>query len=198
MARAAADAPDDAQADTSRLASLVRAMASGERDALAAIYGETVAKVFAIARGVLRSKEDAEEIVCDVYTQAWKNAASFDPARGSVMAWLAIMARNKALDRLRQRRDLVSIDGDENQELTAMAGQAPGPEDILQRFQSGSEVRRALQTLNPERRRLLGLAFFQGLSHSEIAQVVGMPLGTVKSHVRRALAALQTTLGSQA
>jgi RNA polymerase sigma factor (sigma-70 family) len=173
----------------------VGAMAAGDDAALSLLYRHTVAQVFAIARGVLRSKEDAEEVVCDVYTHAWLRASSFDAGRGSVMAWLAVMARNRALDRLRQRRDLVSLDDERGD-----AGGAPlmidafGPEQILARFQSGTAVHRALESLTPQRRRLLSLSFFQGLSHQEIADVVGLPLGTVKSHVRRALATLQCEL----
>jgi RNA polymerase sigma factor (sigma-70 family) len=184
-----------ASADTPGLESLVGAMAAGDDAALSVLYQDTVAQVFAIARGVLRSKEDAEEIVCDVYTHAWLRASSFDAGRGSVMAWLAVMARNRALDRLRQRRDLVSLDDERSD-----AGGAPlmidasGPEQILARFQSGTAVHRALKSLTPQRRQLLSLAFFQGLSHQEIADTVGLPLGTVKSHVRRALAALQCEL----
>src|SRR5271154_3355084 len=87
---------------------LVRAMAAGDQTVLSRIYAQTAAQVFAIARGLLRSKEDAEEVVCDVYIHAWRRATSYDAARGSVMAWLAVMARNRSVDRLRQRRDALS------------------------------------------------------------------------------------------
>lgn len=184
-----------ASADTPGLESLVGAMAAGDDAALSVLYQHTVAQVFAIARGVLRSKEDAEEIVCDVYTHAWQRASSFDAGRGSVMAWLAVMARNRALDRLRQRRDLVSLDDERSDADGApLMIDASGPEQDLARSQSGSAVHRALKSLTPQRRQLLSLAFFQGLSHQEIADAVGLPLGTVKSHVRRALAALQCQL----
>jgi RNA polymerase sigma factor (sigma-70 family) len=184
-----------ASADTPGLESLVGAMAAGDHTALPALYQHTVAQVFAIARGVLRSKEDAEEVVCDVYTHAWLRASSFDAGRGSVMSWLAVMARNRALDRLRQRRDLVSLDDERSDADGApFMIDAFGPEQILARFQSGTAVHRALKSLTPQRRQLLSLAFFQGLSHQEIANAIGLPLGTVKSHVRRALAALQCEL----
>jgi RNA polymerase sigma factor (sigma-70 family) len=112
-----------------------------------------------------------------------------------VMAWLAVMARNRAVDRLRQRRELLSLDDARHGALAAsLVGETMGPEQVLAQFQSGSAVHRALQSLKPERRYLLGLAFFQGLSHQEIADATGMPLGTVKSHLRRALAALQDEL----
>lgn len=177
--------------ETRRLEDLVHAMAGGDQAALSRVYEQTATQVFAIARGMLRCKEDAEEVVCDVYSHAWQRANSYDSGRGTVMAWLAVMARNRAVDRLRQRRDALSLDDDRHGSLAAsLVGEALGPEQVLAQFQSGSAVHRALQSLSAKRRYLLGLAFFQELSHQEIAAVTGMPLGTVKSHLRRALAAL--------
>jgi RNA polymerase sigma-70 factor (ECF subfamily) len=174
-------------------------MAAGDPNALSSIYEQTVAQVFAIARAILRSKEDAEEIVCDVYTNAWVGAAKFDSTRGSVMAWLAVMARNRAIDRLRQRREHLSLDDSQHEALAgSIQGEAMGPEDLVASFQSGSAVRAALESLTPQRRRLLGLAFFQDMSHQEIADSLGMPLGTVKSHVRRALGVLHAALAVKA
>jgi RNA polymerase sigma-70 factor (ECF subfamily) len=178
-----------------RLEDLVHDMAGGDSAALSRVYEQTVAQIFAIARGMLRCKEDAEEVVCDVYTHAWQRANTYDSSRGTVMAWLAVMTRNRAVDRLRQRRDALSLDDDRHGALAAsLAGEALGPEQVLTQFQSGSAVHRALQSLSSQRRVLLGLAFFRGLSHQEIADATGMPLGTVKSHLRRALAALQGEL----
>jgi RNA polymerase sigma-70 factor (ECF subfamily) len=187
--------PSPAQGNRDGLESLVTAMAAGDPSALSAIYQQTVSQVFAIARCMLRSREDAEEIVCDVYLHAWATARNYDASRGSVMAWLAVMARNRSVDRLRQRRPLVSLDDRDNEALAGkLISATSGPEEILAMFQSGSAVHAALASLSPLRRRLLSLAFFQDLSHQEIAAALGLPLGTVKSHVRRALAALQTAL----
>jgi len=178
-----------------RLEDLVHAMAGGDRAALSDIYEQTVGQIFAIASRMLRSKEDAEEVVCDVYAHAWQRATSYDAARGSVMAWLAVMARNRSVDRLRQRRDALSLNDERHEVLAAsLVGEALGPEQVLAQFQAGSAVHRALESLSVQRRYLLGLAFFQGLSHQEIADATGMALGTVKSHLRRALAALQGEL----
>jgi RNA polymerase sigma-70 factor (ECF subfamily) len=177
------------------LEELVRAMAAGDRGALSGVYEQTVAQVYAISRRMLRCKEDAEEVVCDVYTNAWQRAATYDSSRGTVMAWLAVMARNRAVDRLRQRRESLSLDDHRHGTLAAaLMGEALGPDQLLAQFQSGTAVHRALLSLTPQRRQLLGLAFFQGLSHQEIVLATGMPLGTVKSHLRRALAALQSEL----
>jgi RNA polymerase sigma factor (sigma-70 family) len=146
---------------------------------------------------MLRCKEDAEEVVCDVYTCAWQRAKTYDSSRGTVMAWLAVMTRNRAVDRVRQRRDSLSLDDERHEALAAsLAGQTLGPEEVLTQFQSGSAVHRALRSLSAQRRYLLGLAFFRGLSHQEIADTTRLPLGTVKSHLRRALAALQGELAA--
>src|SRR3984957_11578861 len=114
------------------LEELVRAMAAGNRGALSSVYEQTVAQVFAISRSMLRSKEDAEEVVCDVYTTAWQRAGSYDASRGTVMAWLAVMARNRAIDRLRQRRESLSLDDEKHGALAAsLVGEVPGPEQLL-------------------------------------------------------------------
>jgi RNA polymerase sigma-70 factor, ECF subfamily len=172
------------------LEDLVRAMAHGDRAAFSRVYEQTVAQVFAISRGLLRRKEDVEEVVCDVYTHAWQRAKTYDAERGTVMAWLAVMTRSRAVDRLRQRREALSLDDERHAALAAsLVGGTLSPEQVLVQFQSGTAAHRALQSLSPERRYLLGLAFFQGVSHQEIADATRMPLGTVKSHLRRALAA---------
>ena len=174
---------------------LILRMADGDQTALSAVYAQTVGQVFAIAVSVLRSKEDAEEVACDVYSHAWHRARTYDAGRGSVMAWLAVIARNKAIDRLRQRRNHLSLDDVRQQALAeSLAEEAAGPEEGLALFESGTLVHRAMESLAPQRRLLLGLAFFRGLSHQEIADALGMPLGTVKSHVRRALSALHCVL----
>jgi RNA polymerase sigma factor (sigma-70 family) len=185
-------------ASTARLEDLVRRMARDEQSAFSALYQQTVGQVYSIAHCLLRNKEDAEEIVCDVYTFAWRNARAYDSTRGSVMAWLSVMTRNRAVDRLRQRRDTVSLDDEKNEALCrSLPAEILGPEQILAQFQTGSAVHRALTALSEKRRQLIALAFFQGMTHEEIAAVVGMPLGTVKSHLRRALAVLQGQLSSQ-
>ena len=187
------------KSDAKWLEALVAQIAAGDRQALSSLYELTVAQVVSIARGVLRSKEDAEEVVCDIYVHVWQNATAFDPTRGNVMAWLIIMAKNRAIDRMRKRRGSVSLDDEREQGLLAtLAVDGDGPDEVLSKFQSGTAVHRALATLTPLRRRLLGLAFFRGMSHQEIAEVVGMPLGTVKSHVRRALASMQAALAADA
>lgn len=163
-------------------------------EALGELYDHTVAKVMALARGMLRDRADAEELVCDVYHRAWLRADSFDPERGSALAWLMIMCRSGALDRMRRRRRL------EAQSSWALgyateASSPPCPENVLHHFQRGHAVQVALAAISPLRRRMIALAYFEDLSQQEIATQLEMPLGTVKSHLRRGLAELRDLLG---
>lgn len=175
------------------LAPLVERMRSGQERALEELYEATVGNLYALASAILRSAEDTEEIVCETYAYAWANAARFDASRANVLGWLLMLCRSRALDRLRQRRANANA-----LELVA-SRQVDGsavdqPYDILSLMQQRSSVHRALAQLTPERRRLVSLAFLHGLSHQEIADATRLPLGTVKSHVRRALAQLRAAL----
>lgn len=167
---------------------------SRDPDALADLYDATVGKVLALARVILRNHADADDVVCEVYEHAWSRAGSFDGSRGTALAWLLAMCRSRALDRLRRRRarsrTLEALGRDPREDLVA------GPEDILDCFQRGHAVHAALAALVPERRQLIALAFFAGLTHQEIAAELAMPLGTVKSHLRRGLSELRERLGS--
>lgn len=175
------------------LSALVERMRIGQERALEELYDATVGKLYALASAILRSAEDAEEIVCETYAYAWSNAARFDASRANALGWLLMLCRSRALDRLRQRRatsaalDVVALRETES-------GSSDQPFDILSLIQQRSSVHAALATLTPERRHLVSLAFLQGLSHQEIADATQMPLGTVKSHVRRALTQLREAL----
>jgi RNA polymerase sigma factor (sigma-70 family) len=170
----------------------LRAMAMGDHGAMVLFYRDTLPWVVAAARAILRTKEDAEEIVCDVYVRIWRNPSTYDAARGTVRAWLSIMTRNRALDRLRQRRNDSSLDDDEQSAFSASAnGLNLGAYDAVAQAQSADALYCALKCLSPLRRRLLDLSFFQDLTHQEIADSVGLPLGTVKSHLRRSLRSLR-------
>jgi RNA polymerase sigma factor (sigma-70 family) len=175
------------------LATLVERMRSGQERALEELYEVTVGKLYALAAAILRSAEDAEEIVCETYAYAWANAARFDATRANVLGWLLMLCRSRALDRLRQRRaaanalDIVAM-----RETDSLGSDQPY--DILSLMQRRSRVQIALAQLTPERRHLVSLAFLQGLSHQEIADATHLPLGTVKSHMRRALAQLREAL----
>jgi RNA polymerase sigma-70 factor (ECF subfamily) len=177
------------------LAPLVERMRSGQERALEELYEATVGNLYALASAILRSAEDTEEIVCETYAYAWANAARFDASRANVLGWLLMLCRSRALDRLRQRRTTASaLQLAASRQVDARA--VDQPYDILFLMQQRSSIHRALAQLAPERRYLVSLAFLHGLSHQEIADATRLPLGTVKSHVRRALAQLRTALGT--
>jgi len=190
------DQPSDLldRSTATRLGELVAAMREGRQTALEELYDATVDRLHALARAILRNAEDAEEVVCDTFSQAWTHAARFDPSRANALGWLMMICRSRALDRLRQRRAQRSGLAADLDSIAELADSAGGPEDLVALYESGGRVLAALERLGPERRRLVGLAFLQGLSHQEIAKTTKLPLGTVKSHVRRALAELRSAL----
>ncbi len=180
-------------ADVLDLATLVERMGSGQERALEELYEATVGKLYALASAILRSAEDTEEVVCETYAYAWANSARFDASRANALGWLLMLCRSRALDRLRQRRaNANALDLAALKQLDSGGGDQPY--DILFLMQRRSSVHRALSQLTPERRYLVSLAFLHGLSHQEIADATRLPLGTVKSHVRRALAQLREAL----
>lgn len=174
------------------LVQLIEAMARGNERALEQLYDATVGKLYALACAILRSVEDAEEVVCATYAYAWANAARFDDVRGNVLGWLLMLCRSRALDRLRQRRAAQLPEG--STEIENIADEDDQPDDLLALLQQRSRVRTAVAQLTPVRRRLIALAFLQDLSHQQIAERTGLALGTVKSHLRRALAQLREHL----
>jgi len=182
------------QVDPAVLAGLVERIARGEHDALGTLYDSTVGKLYALARLMLRNDADAEEVVCDVYAQVWQGAVLYRGERGGVLAWLLMICRSRALDLMRRNRVRAPSATLEAADQENLVCPAPGPEDILDLMQQGSVVHRALEKLTPVRRQLVSLAFFRGLSHFEIAEETSLPVGTVKSHIRRALVSLREEL----
>jgi RNA polymerase sigma-70 factor (ECF subfamily) len=174
------------------LALLVGHIRRGDRQALETLYEATVAKLYALATAILRHTEDAEEVVCETYAQAWETAERFDSARASVTGWLLMICRSRALDLLRKRRtrgENHGLDG-----FDRVADEYQRPDELLSLMQRSSRVHAALSALPAERRQLVSLAFLRDLTHQEIAEATGMPLGTVKSHLRRALGQLREQL----
>jgi len=180
--------------DVTDLSELVQRVAMADRDALGALYEATVAKLFAVAHLILRNTADAEEVVCDVYTQVWQTAADYSGDRGAVLAWLMMICRTRALDRIRRNRVRLQAAATERPADEEEPSPQPGPEELLDVIQHGTAVHRALQALSPVKRQLVSLAFFKGLSHLEISEECGLPVGTVKSHIRRALNTLREQL----
>ena len=186
--------PRDAQAD--ELAALVRCMAAGEQRALEAFYRATVGRVYGLALRITRQPECAEEVAEDVYVQLWHSAIRYTVERGSPLAWALNVCRSRAIDTLR-RREPTFTDPEPWRHLPSEPADGSGLQDLLQAAQEHGALHAALQSLRPEQRQLVGLAFFRGLSHAEMAEHMGQPLGTVKSQMRRALALLRTQLDAR-
>jgi RNA polymerase sigma-70 factor (ECF subfamily) len=171
--------PDD-------LGGLIERTANGEEAALAALYDATASLVNGLALRVLGDRGSAEEVTGDVYLQVWRQAVRYDGTRGAPLAWLLTLTRSRAIDRLRtgasQRARTAPI------EAALRVASA-----VRQRRQV---VRSALTHLPAEQRRAIELAYFEGLSHSEIAATLGEPLGTVKTRVRLGMIRLRESLGS--
>ncbi|MFZ2650292.1 MAG: sigma-70 family RNA polymerase sigma factor [Burkholderiaceae bacterium] len=187
-------------AEEQRLTGLVRRIARADQRALADLYDATVGRIYSLARCVTRNRQCAEEVTEDVYWQVWRQALRFDSGRGSVMAWLLTLARTRALDHLRRGDEAIShpepetLRGDDNEAL----GSSANPAELISAAQADRHLNAALLRLAPLPRQLLVLAFYRGLTHEEIATQAALPLGTVKSHIRRALAALRTDLAPSA
>jgi RNA polymerase sigma factor (sigma-70 family) len=175
------------------LVALIQRFAAGDEQALARFYDLTVTRVYGLARSITDSAADADDVACETYVQVWNDACRFDPARGSALGWLLSIARSRALDLRRRRHARARADASEAHDLQTAAP----PEDLLTLMESGTAVHAAVARLSPLRRQLVALAFFRGLTHAEIAATLDLPLGTVKSHLRRALGALRETLATE-
>jgi RNA polymerase sigma-70 factor (ECF subfamily) len=167
------------------MAALVR----GDRNALAALYDRHAGVLLALATRLLGDRPQAEELLHDVFLEAWHHARDFDPARGSVRAWLVTRTRSRAFDRRAARSRHGRLADAAAREQSALTDPDAGvPLDA-------ARVRQGVNRLPPELVTLLELAYFEGLSFSEIGEALGIPLGTVKSRMARALSLLREGMG---
>ena len=168
---------------------LVQRMASGDGDALGQLYDRYATVLLAIGLRILGERQGAEDLVHDVFMEAWRKSAAYDPSRASVRTWLILRCRSRALDRrsAAPRTRTVSIET-----VTGLDPASPAP---TAETNDADRVRAALDALPDAQRQVLELAFFAGLSSTEIAAQVGAPVGTVKSRTRLGLHALRGALG---
>ena len=169
------------KADDMRLVARIRA---GDQHAMAELYNRYAKVVYGVALRVLQNAEAAEDVLQDVFLQLWRNPDAFDASRGTMAAWLAVISRHRSIDRLRQRRPETDIE-----ECIIACGRDLSEE--TERNLVIEKVRQALAEMNPDHRTVLELAFFQGLTHTDIAQKTGEPLGTVKTRIRSGLQKLR-------
>ena len=168
--------------------------AARDPSALAALYDQSNRLVYTMALRILRDTADAEEVTLDVYMQVWKAAGNYSVERGSVGTWLVMLARTRAIDRLRSRESRTRLE-DPLPEKTQFPAVAPSPEQEAQGNRHRALVISALESLSPEQRQAVELAIFSGFTHSELAVRLNQPLGTVKTRVRQGMMKLRAALG---
>ena len=174
-------------AQASDLLSMGR-LQSGDRLALAELYDRHGPLMFGVALRILRNRSDAEDALQEAWVQAWNRCDAYDPARGSVAAWLVTIARSRALDKLRRQS------ARDRAEASASADSIPAPanpEDTTARGKLQDQLGRALAELEPKQRQVLEIAYFEGLSQSQIAARLDAPLGSVKFWARQGLLRLR-------
>ncbi len=175
-----------------RLARLLAATALGDRAAFAALYREAGAKLFAVSLRIVRERQLAEEVLQDSFVSIWGHAAGYARAKSAPMTWMAAIVRNRSLDVLR-RGSRETEDVDEVLAAT-LVDESAAPADEARRAAGAHSVRECLGELEPDQRQSIALAFYHGLTHSELASHLRRPLGTVKTHIRRGLARLRECL----
>ncbi len=148
------------------------------------LYDRYSSLVYAVALRVVGETGAAEDILQEVFLQLWRKPGAFDAARGRLAPWLAVIARHRAIDHVRARKEQTDIE-----DITIAVDARL--EDLADRNKAGEKVRSVLATMAPEQRKMLEMAFFQGLTHTEIAQQTGDPLGTVKTRIRSGLMQLR-------
>lgn len=169
-----------------RWSSLMARIAERDEQAFEKLYSETKATVFGFALRILSDHSEAEEVTIDVFLKAWEQAARFSPDRGSVLTWLLVITRSKALDRIRYRSirlpTWIALD-----EVQLAAQPGTGPDSMMELGIMTTKIARVLADLPKTHREAVEMALYEGMSHSEIAERLDQPIGTVKSRIRSAL-----------
>ena len=177
---------------------LLGRVATGDRRSFAELYDRFSRVLFSVAYRVLNSQEAAEDVLQDVFIQIWEKAPLYDPQRGKPLTWAVTLTRNKAIDRLRaiQRRNRLQ-DAVEKEALTFEQFDDRSSVEAVEGMETGAMVRAAIRRLSPDQRQAIELAFFSGLTQTEIAERLGEPLGTVKARIRRGMMKLRDVIAPQ-
>jgi RNA polymerase sigma-70 factor, ECF subfamily len=168
---------------------LLGRLVAGDETALAAFYDRHSGRVLGLLLKLVRRREDAEDLLQATFCEAWRRAPMFDPARSRFDAWLLLIARSRALDYLRSRRPPPSSEPFPDPEG------AGDPAREVERDEGNRQLREALHRLPAEQRRAIELAFFKGLTHDQIARLLEVPLGTIKTRIRLGMGRLRSLLG---
>lgn len=195
--------PKDWTERSRELSHLLAKSGLGDRAAFAQLYERTSSHLFGVVLRINRDRAQAEDVLQEVYVNVWRAAQSFDAAQSQPLTWLTSIARNRAIDSLRRRQAEpqtqpapLSGEGDEERDVYDDVADTttPGPLALLSQASDARALGRCMQGLSAQQRQSVALAFYDGLSHAEVAERMRQPLGTVKSWVRRALLALKTCL----
>lgn len=178
------------QGSPAELVVLLDAVARGDRLALAQLYERTSAKMYGICLRLLGNEQDAQDALHDTFLTVWKSAARFDPAKAGAITWLAAVTRNKAIDRLRQRRG----PSEPVESAEQLPDDGPSAFDVIEQDQDRQRLAFCLEQLDERARTLIRSAFFAGLTYAELAARDAVPLGTMKSWIRRGLINLRLCL----
>jgi len=171
----------------------MRRVAAGDRAALHGLYEATASKLFGVCFRILSNRDECEDVLQEVYLTIWRRADRYDAARASAMAWMATIARNRAIDRLRARGPLAHAEPAEEVDI---ADAAPLASEVLEQAQEAGALGRCLDELDERTASVIRTAFFEGVTYEALAQRLGAPLGTVKSWIRRGLLRLKGCLES--
>ncbi len=186
MAAARDASPDDL--------TLMDAVAAGDRDALSRLFERHGPLLLGVCRRVLNDADEADDVLVDVFYEVWARADRFDAARGNPLTYLVTLARSRSIDRRRSIEARPPLRSDRSAELATRAAVGPGPLQNTNLVEQSVRVRQAMAGLDPDQRTALECAFYDGLSHTEVAAKLGKPLGTVKTSIRQGLIRLREIL----
>jgi RNA polymerase sigma-70 factor (ECF subfamily) len=171
----------------------IKGIAMGDENALASLYDASSRLVYSVVLRMVGNNADADEVVQDVYAQAWRSARDFSLERGSASSWLVMMARSRALDKIRSRGTRSNRETT-LEEVANVSSKEDAPESVVMKGQTRSIIRSAMDALVPEQRQAIEMSFFMGLTHSELAEKLGQPLGTIKTRIRLGMNKLRQSL----
>ncbi|MGH7258156.1 MAG: sigma-70 family RNA polymerase sigma factor [Nitrospiraceae bacterium] len=178
---------------------LLTRVAKGDHQAFSQLYDQSSSLLFTLAFRILSDREEAAELLQEVYLEVWRKVARYDVGRGTPVAWLVTLTRSRAIDRLRARASRgqhLTADSLENPAVAQIQDQGPSPYDAQEDTELRQSMSKALADLPAAQQQALEMAYYQGLSHTEIAAKLNQPLGTVKTRIKLAMAKLRMTLQS--